>query len=398
MGRKVWRRFNGSWNTAISKKEYRQDKRFANRENRLRNATTFFISNLPDTCNKESLWQAFEHLDNLEDAFVPFKKDRAGNKFGFLKLSRVSDTAWWINKLNEVRINGAVISVSLAKFNRDGSKIEQPGSVDHVSVFDRLRPGPKDGSMSFGHSRSVFDRLQNPKPFSNPVRANGSKSYCDVVRAPDYGVKVANIELPPIYSATKKTFEFKALVGETKDFDILNDLKNKLSGITEDGFLLKYLGGLKVLLCFNSVQEAEEFHHNMVDEWEKWFSRLYIWDGLPPIFERVAWIKVLGVPVSLWDRHIFDKIGERCGRLLVKSEAEVNDGNLSENRLAVLVNSGKRIEEEFNVLWKDHSFKVWIEELSGQWYPAFLDEDLETSIMGSDGMSSEFGARFAWEA
>ncbi|MFS7914272.1 hypothetical protein Hanom_Chr02g00151441 [Helianthus anomalus] len=61
----------------------------------------------------------------------------------------------------------------------------------------------------------------------------------------------------------------------------------------------------------------------LVNVWEKWFTRLYVWDGIPPLFERVAWVKVLGVPVSLWDGHIVNRIGERCGRLLVKSEAEV---------------------------------------------------------------------------
>ncbi|KAM0067059.1 putative RNA recognition motif domain, nucleotide-binding alpha-beta plait domain superfamily [Helianthus debilis subsp. tardiflorus] len=398
MGRKVWRRQNDCWNTLISKKEYRQEKKFANRENRLRNATTFFLSNLPDSCTKETMWQVYGHLDNVEDAFVPSKKDRAGNKFGFLKLSRVNDAGWWINMLKEIRIDGAVINVSLAKFNRDGSKIQQHNSEEQVSVFDRLRPGPKVEPKPTEKNRSVFDRLHHPDQASKPGRINGKpshppagKSYRDVVRSKDGGNFAVNIEVPPLNSSTKKALEYKSLVGETKDIDILNDLQSNLSGITEDGFQLKYLGGLKVLLCFKSVKEAEEFHYHLVDVWEKWFSRLYVWDGLPPIFERVAWVKVIGVPVSLWDRYIFNKIGERCGRLLVKSEAEVNDGNLSEERLAVLVQSGKRINEEFNILWKDHSIKVWVEELSGQWYPAFLDGDVDTSDRNSTGESSELG-------
>ncbi|MFS7906148.1 hypothetical protein Hanom_Chr01g00055871 [Helianthus anomalus] len=89
------------------------------------------------------------------------------------------------------------------------------------------------------------------------------------------------------------------------------------------------------------IKKSLEFK-SLVGE-ERWFSRLYIREGIPPIFESVAWIKILGVPVCLWGWNVLNKIGERCGRLSVKSEAEANNGNLAEDRLAILVHSGKKI-------------------------------------------------------
>ncbi|MFS7977496.1 hypothetical protein Hanom_Chr10g00904661 [Helianthus anomalus] len=176
------------------------------------------------------------------------------------------------------------------------------------------------------------------------------------------------IELPLMNPETKKTWEYKALIGEAKDIDILNNHKDHLE-----------------VLCFKSPVEAEEFRFNKVEDWEKWFSRLYISEGIPPIFERVAWIKILGVPMSLWDRHVINKIGEKVGRLLVKSEAESSDRNMAEDRLAVLVQTGKRISAEFTLKWKDHSIQVWVEEISGQWYPEFLNSAVtESESMGSD--------------
>ncbi|MFS8007054.1 hypothetical protein Hanom_Chr14g01256431 [Helianthus anomalus] len=173
---------------------------------------------------------------------------------------------------------------------------------------------------------------------------------------------------------TKKYLEFKSLIGEAKDINILNNLKEHLSGIKEEGIKLKYLGGPKVLLCFNCPEEAEEFPCQKVNEWEKWFSRFYVWKGIPPIFERVAWIKILGVRVSLWDRN---------------SEAEANDGNMVDDRLAILVQTGKRISSEFNLTWKGQIIKVWVEEISGQWCLAFLED--EDSRLGSPERSSLVG-------
>ncbi|KAJ0640348.1 putative RNA recognition motif domain, nucleotide-binding alpha-beta plait domain superfamily [Helianthus annuus] len=391
MGKSKWRYLNDKWNTIVNRQSYRKEKVFRNREASLRNTTSFFISNLPDACDKAMLRNAFAHLDNLEDAFVPAKKDRLGNRFGFIKLSNVSDPGWWAEKLKEIRIEGAVLGVNLARFNRDGSKAEANANGHHASVFSRiqgLNNAPVKGKIAMTKV-PIQNRLYDPK---DPGRF-GYKSFSSVVTGGKDSRSNYIIALPPMNTESKKILEFKSLVGEVKDIDILNELTTHLSGISEEEIRLKYLGGLKVLLCFNNPKEAEEFRWNKVNDWEKWFSRLYIWEGIPPIFERVAWVKVLGVPACLWDRHVFNKIGERCGRLLVKSDAEVSNGNFAEERLAILVNSGSRFSAEFDLSWKDQTIKIWVEEISGQWSPAFLDEDaaIPDPSDSSSESSSEFG-------
>ncbi|KAM0001264.1 putative RNA recognition motif domain, nucleotide-binding alpha-beta plait domain superfamily [Helianthus debilis subsp. tardiflorus] len=373
----------GGWNTVLSKKDARREKMFLNREYRLRNATTFFISNLPDGCNRESLWKAFSFVDNLEDVFVPWKKDRAGNKFGFIKISFVRDVDSCIDRLKEVVIEGSKIGVNLAKYGRDGSKLvlqnhgEKP-SGSKASVFSRLSPEILPSNPLPGLAGSKSDAQFGKRTYSSVVNSDPSESSRSI------------IDLPPMNSKTKKDWEFRSLIGEVKDIDILNNLSSLLSGVMEDSFDLKYIGGLKVMLCFKSQEEAEVFRCQMVEVWEKWFSRVYAWEGLPPLFDRVAWIKVLGVPASLWDRHVMNKIGERCGRLLVKSDADASDGNMSEDRMAVLVQSGKRISEEFKLCWKDHIIRVWVEEISGQWVPDFLNSSDSETVISSPGISSEF--------
>ncbi|KAJ0866424.1 putative RNA-directed DNA polymerase [Helianthus annuus] len=230
------------------------------------------------------------------------------------------------------------------------------------------------------------------QPKKNKPVINGSghfmgRSFCEVVQnhSKEDPAKAKVIELSPINTGMKKSNELKSLVGEAKDIDTLNDLKNLLN----EGLGLRYLGGLKVLIHFKDAKEADDFLRKEVETWEKWFSRLYVWDGAPPIFERVAWIKILGVPASLSDRHIFNKIGERCSHLLVKSEVSSEDGNLAEERVAVLVGSGKRISDEFLLSWKEHNIKIWVEEISGQWVPNFLNSDVKEDVEGSSIFSDD---------
>ncbi|KAF5818872.1 putative RNA recognition motif domain, nucleotide-binding alpha-beta plait domain superfamily [Helianthus annuus] len=376
------------WNTVLSKKQYRAEKKYRDREWRLRLCTSFFISNLPDSCNHESLWKAFGHFPELEDVYVPVKRGRDGNKFGFIKLFKITDTDFWIEKLKEVKIDGAILDVSLAKFGRDGSKVTVGNKEERASVFTRLgNDYPNPSSYKAEIPNNVHGNI--PK---------GGRSFRDVVSNGNGRTQLNRkvIELPPITTEVKAKREVVSLVGVAKDIEILNDLNNLL----HEGLELSYLGGLKVLITFKSAKEADDFLRKEVDSWEKWFARLFVWEGLPPMFDRVAWIKVIGVPATLWDRHVFNKIGERCGRLLVKSEASEADGNLAEDRMAVLVQTGKKIAEEFELIWKDHRITVWVEEISGQWIPGFLNnsssvKDFESSksVEETDGEEADsFGA------
>ncbi|KAI3793055.1 hypothetical protein L1987_35667 [Smallanthus sonchifolius] len=133
-----------------------------------------------------------------------------------------------------------------------------------------------------------------------------------------------------------------------------------------------YVGGLKVL-TFDNPAMADEFRRLQFEEWSQWFSRLYVWEGDPGVFERLAWIEITGVPACLWDDHVFNRIGERFGRLVKKSEAPLDDGNLSHEKLFILVHHGYKISEEVCVRRNNSSFKVWVHEIEDNWYPAFLD-------------------------
>ncbi|XP_021999705.1 uncharacterized protein LOC110897235 [Helianthus annuus] len=61
---------------------------------------------------------------------------------------------------------------------------------------------------------------------------------------------------------------------------------------------------------------------------------------------------------------------------------------MTEERLAILVKSGKKVSEEFQVTWKNHELNVWVEEISGQWFPDFLEP------IDSDGGSPEVSSAF----
>ncbi|KAI3819757.1 hypothetical protein L1987_13605 [Smallanthus sonchifolius] len=80
--------------------------------------------------------------------------------------------------------------------------------------------------------------------------------------------------------------------GDVKSLEYLEKMKEILEEIwPEKGWEARYIGGLKVF------QQARSLGWTKIE------------------FQRIAWIPIHGVPVQLWDKSVFDKIGKRYGKL-----------------------------------------------------------------------------------
>ncbi|KAF5769330.1 hypothetical protein HanRHA438_Chr14g0657581 [Helianthus annuus] len=86
--------------------------------------------------------------------------------------------------------------------------------------------------------------------------------------------------------------------------------------------------------------------------WSPWFSRLDPWRGQTLPLERVAWLKMSGIPLHLFDSE-----------------------DLSVSKVGVLVGSSNRIKEEASLRWRDRTFRVWVEEDQEIWVPDCFDRD-----------------------
>ncbi|KAJ0621109.1 hypothetical protein HanIR_Chr01g0004941 [Helianthus annuus] len=91
-------------------------------------------------------------------------------------------------------------------------------------------------------------------------------------------------------------------------------------------------------------------------------------------YERIAWLRIRGVPLQLWIDAVFECIGERFGRIVKKSDVDEKDVCFNEEVISVLVNNGSTIEEKVPVRWKNMVFDVWVSEVNQFWTPEFVNE------------------------
>ncbi|KAI3686647.1 hypothetical protein L1987_80330 [Smallanthus sonchifolius] len=160
----------------------------------------------------------------------------------------------------------------------------------------------------------------------------------------------------------------KALVGRVMDLRTLNNLHFILKdcGFSEVG--IRYLGGLYVLLSFQREESATELV-SKEKEWGMWFSSLEGWRGQAVPFERIAWLKVLGVPFHLVAAPVLDLIGSRFGKVIHCPQMSSEDKDLSVLCIGILRGEGNIIRDSYTLVARNNKFKIWISEEEGAWTP-----------------------------
>ncbi|GKE21201.1 hypothetical protein Tco_1432713, partial [Tanacetum coccineum] len=200
---------------------------------------------------------------------------------------------------------------------------------------------------------------------------NGSKSYAYAVRNDSIPVNMKK-DVPAIVidESCINQIEYPTdLMGKVKEFTSMTNLKAALANEGFDNIKFKYMGGLWVMLQFNTEDAKERFKSNMGTG--SWFTQLIQASNSFCIDERVAWVDIEGIPLKGWSKNMFSRNSSQWGELLYFDDQE--EGYLHTKRIS--------------------------KEVSG-WIPEFEDDDDEDinsdGEMSKDGTIDENGGTFTF--
>ncbi|KAJ0788280.1 hypothetical protein HanPI659440_Chr05g0189831 [Helianthus annuus] len=141
---------------------------------------------------------------------------------------------------------------------------------------------------------------------------------------------------------------------------------------------VRCLGGLRLLVEFKNKKQAimarDEFHGCT-----EHFESTEIWEGQHTNFERIAWLKVFGIPLSITDNKVIDDVGSLFGKVVKGARVDRAGLDISFQFIGVLVNHGSRVQEEAFVRWRGKNFKVWVSEDTNDWLEEFIGEPVDVS-------------------
>nr|GEX60977.1 RNA-directed DNA polymerase, eukaryota [Tanacetum cinerariifolium] len=169
------------------------------------------------------------------------------------------------------------------------------------------------------------------------------------------------------------------VMGKVKD---ISSIPNLCTLLTNEGFPktnLTYLGGLWVMI--ELVNESTRNKLLLHSEVKSWFHVIQLATHDFVTDEQVVWVDIEGVPLNLWSRDTFLKIGKKWRESIDIEENLVS--SFARKRLCIKTNRPDNILEKFKIT---HRVKVYLaraKELFA-WTPIFLDCKVPEYISDDD--------------
>ncbi|KAJ0674368.1 putative RNA recognition motif domain, nucleotide-binding alpha-beta plait domain superfamily [Helianthus annuus] len=298
--------------------------------------TKLFISNLPDGSTPWELRKCLENYGEIVGTFVAKKRDKFGLRFGFASFKDVASCQELLNSLKGVKMGECRLKVNIARFAAENAGMF--GSAPEKTVVRVCMRNPVKGGSGdkWGEKLSVVQSVIIPD------------------RSPAFS------ELSGL-----------ALVGTTVNLETLVDFDRLLSIAKVVVANVQFLGGMTLLISFHDKASAARFLESK-SLWGPWFSRLDGWNGQSLPLERVAWLKLCGIPLHLFSSDVMSLVGGLFGKVLHVPKGVEEDQDLSVCRVGVLVGEVDRINVGVAVKWRNRSYKIRVEEDLNDWVPDSL--------------------------
>ncbi|XP_022032259.1 uncharacterized protein LOC110933337 [Helianthus annuus] len=320
----------------------------------------FFVSRLPEKCSSKDVEEALGSYGAIQGVYIAKKRDKNGYRFGFASFLGVKDATELEKQMRNIWIRSYRLFINVARFaTENDTKDRKDQSVKEQEVKQ--------------------NRFKAQEGFRGSSSVNKGSTYADMVTGKSISAGGTKEVKVSEFASAYVDLHNKVIVGKLKDLWYLRKLDILLKEANFGNAVIKYIGGLNVLVVFNSAFEADRFRASSAGF--GWFVGVEIWKGQAIAFERMAWLNIHGVPLHLASNETYDSVGRVFGKVIHASQRQAEDNILTVDCVCMLTDTVKRIEEEIVIVEKGRRFRIWIEEERGAWIP----DSVDNQEVGSEG-------------
>nr|GEV69987.1 nucleotide-binding alpha-beta plait domain-containing protein [Tanacetum cinerariifolium] len=234
-------------------------------------STSVFVANFPDLFSAKDLWNTFKQYGQVVDAYIPYRRSKAGKQFGFVRFIKVLDVDKLVNNLCTVWVGRHKLQANIPRFQRD--PLKRHSSLHNIDGVKR------------GNSGDTYN--------SNGVKG-AANSYAHVVKGSQNSKK--HSDSSPVMVLDDSCLNEKnyslCLMGKVKDFATLPNLKVVVANKGFDNIKFQYMGGYWVMMEFQTEVTKLKFQENSV--MKTWFSQIQLASSDFNTDGRVTWVEIEG--------------------------------------------------------------------------------------------------------
>ncbi|GLT87508.1 hypothetical protein SLE2022_055870 [Rubroshorea leprosula] len=334
----------------------------------------FFFYNFPETCRAKDLWFHFQKFGRVVDCYVPGRRDKWGNRFGFVRMIGVQSEQEMVRKLNDLWIGSYKVRVKIAEARR-----KQISRLCHdrrtPRVAEERNPEHRlDRMVQPGHSyaQAVVGIRQPPSSVGALHEKVGQTVENEAVgSAVGDAVGLGLVENIPgqskgeVVEFTPTKEEIKWLVGsmvaEVKLVTLISNIQARLDA---DGgaITLLPLGGRRVLLIEQVSGCLVEYTQQNKDLFDLWFESVQPWALANLVSCRLVWLRISGIPLKAWCDRCFQMLGALVGDVVRIHEDTTNKIILGDGRVLILSYERSKISRTVNLKVEDQTYEVEMRE------------------------------------
>lgn len=249
---------------------------------------SFFFTDFPEEVESMKLWKLFARFGHVGEVYIPNKVDRWGRKFGFVKFKGVSDVVGMERKLANVTMGGSKLKVNLARFGREAA-------VPAAETVKVAKPTVAPARVVDGRSYSLATK-------------SGSGSEIQAV------AEQVQLEVLPSEMVLEELS--RAFVGFLRFPMLAKNLQTSLFMDGKKGFKVTEMGDGMVLINCEEVGGVDRARKEDPKWWEGMFSEVRPWSPELVARRRSVWLKIVGIPLHVWDDNFFKLLGNKFDTFL----------------------------------------------------------------------------------
>ncbi|MFS7908364.1 putative RNA recognition motif domain, nucleotide-binding alpha-beta plait domain superfamily [Helianthus anomalus] len=181
--------------------------------------TKFFVSNLPDSSSSKDIGEVFSDFGEVVGVYVARKRDKKGNRFGFVSFRGVRDPSELEGSMKGIRMGSFKLLVNVARFAAENSKF-------HVQ-----QPSKSDQTVLFGHKEMKNFNVRDHRSYCDVLGKAKVAEVADKEHGGSGGQRVVNsgkaVIVPDRTSAFKELVG-SAVIGRMMDLETLVDFDKLL--------------------------------------------------------------------------------------------------------------------------------------------------------------------------